>query len=856
MSITKYSIQCDYRVGGLKPFIYLIHKNLLNITIKANGADVLWSKTKDGDIYKLNADSCVYNQEETKTNKYRFTNTLEVQVSEQYQEPFLYGLRTLRTNQYYIIVEDKKGSQYLVNPELYTVLNYEYTFSNGGDAINNVLLTWNNLSNFPLLLMTDKIENNYTLLNEECGYNKGEVYKLAMTRFIDLSSNDDGVKVQELYLNNDAKIDNVDFLKDSFTLNETYDGNVFRTTITFSIPLDENQFSWAYNLLEFKDNVYKAIVATTNNNYIICGNDNGLTPSYTIQTSEEDENPNIITVKLEQVSQYPIVYSNDITPYRWFEEGEMCFGFDKYSMLIRQYSEDWGETWIVEEDGVKKKGDIKEEMSPDCYDVRWVDDTYCLTTSIELFEYRDVGKYICEGTKKYNKLEIFSSTDGGDTWITTNEYVVGNLISNDSEDCGGTVVGDEDIKWEVDEEYGVMCYPVNEEYTKIGDYYCDGYNKYGYELVSNNGVDFYKVGTPILVEENSSDCQGGDTSGCVAMGNIHYNQSGDSKLRLNDKQVLHTAEKPIIRTLGELGITTLTSCTSAFTFSEITELISFPSTSNVTKMDYMFYDCTQIESLNLCNFDTSNVTTMTQMFNDCSSLTELDVTSFSTSKVTMMDAMFNDCKKLTELDVSNFNTSNCTNMKGMFQGCSGLTSLDVSNFDTSNVTDMDTMFQGCKSLTSLDVSNFDTSNVTDMTAMFGSCSGLTSLDVSNFDTSNVTDMQAMFQICYGLTSLDLTNFNTSKVIDIREIFFNSYNLTSLNLSTWNTSNLEVLSNAFNSCTNLVTINLSGWDLSNCTYKTNVFYNCTSLNTIYCYGCNQKTIDILNDIKPLKTTLVY
>ena len=90
MSITKYSIQCDYRVGGLKPFIYLIHKNLLNITIKANGADVLWSKTKDGDIYKLNADSCVYNQEETKTNKSRFTNTLEVQVSEQYQEPFLY----------------------------------------------------------------------------------------------------------------------------------------------------------------------------------------------------------------------------------------------------------------------------------------------------------------------------------------------------------------------------------------------------------------------------------------------------------------------------------------------------------------------------------------------------------------------------------------------------------------------------------------------------------------------------------------------------------------------------------------------------------------------------------------------
>ena len=706
MSITKYSIQCDYRVGGLKPFIYLIHKKLLNITIKANGADVLWSKTKDGDIYKLNADSCVYNQEETKTNKYRFTNTLEVQVSEQYQEPFLYGLRTLRTNQYYIIVEDKKGSQYLVNPELYTVLNYEYTFSNGGDAINNVLLTWNNLSNFPLLLMTDKIENNYTLLNEECGYNKGEVYKLAMTRFIDLSSNDDGVKVQELYLNNDAKIDNVDFLKDSFTLNETYDGNVFRTTITFSIPLDENQFSWAYNLLEFKDNVYKAIVATTNNNYIICGNDNGLTPSYTIQTSEEDENPNIITVKLEQVSQYPIVYSNDITPYRWFEEGEMCFGFDKYSMLIRQYSEDWGETWIVEEDGVKKKGDIKEEMSPDCYDVRWVDDTYCLTTSIELFEYRDVGKYICEGTKKYNKLEIFSSTDGGDTWITTNEYVVGDLISNDSEDCGGTVVGDEDIKWEEDEEYGIMCYPVNEEYTKIGDYYCDGYNKYGYELVSNNGVDFYKVGTPILVEENSSDCGFGNTGDdapipyhCepLPIGDFGFTipsscLSPENKITLNGVEYdlgvsfngISHINYTTAHTLSDFGISTLTSCFKTF------------------KGFSPWSDCKQIDSF----FDTSNVTNMSYMF--------------------AQNAYYDGC-----LDLSNFNTSNVTTMRSMF-----------AHYDPNS--DYVTPFSGHGGYKYLYMPFWDTSKVIDMSYMFSMSTGIDILDVRGWSVLQVTKYENMF----------------------------------------------------------------------------------------------------------------
>lgn len=504
MSITKYIQKCDYRLGGLKPHIYFIHKNVMCITYKANGIEVFFKQTKDADIYKLNAALCTYNQEETKNNKYKFSNTLEVLVNEQYEEPFLYSLRTLRMNQYYIVIEDKNGIQYLINPDLHTVFNYEYNFSDGSDGINGVTMTWNNLSNYPLLAMEKKIENNYTLLLEQCTYVKGEVDKLSLISYKDLYAKNDGVKYEGLYMDNGEKPQGVDFLKGSFSLVETYDGNMFRTTLSFSIPLDDNQFSWAYNLLEYQDNVYKAIVATTNNNYLLIGDEIGLTPSYSITTSEEEDTPNMVNISLTQLSQYPILYSNDIKQYRWFENGEMCFGFDKYQMLTREYSEDWGETWVVDENEVKKKGDIIESNSVDCIDVKWVDETYCLTTSMEVFDFRVIDGYICSDGNKYKKTQKYTSIDGGVTFNPTEEYGIGELIALESDDCNS--VEEDEIRWVEDLEYGIMCYPVDEQYTKLGEPFCLDIGSYAYEMVSNNGVDFYKVGEPILLEECSEDC--------------------------------------------------------------------------------------------------------------------------------------------------------------------------------------------------------------------------------------------------------------------------------------------------------------------------------------------------------------
>ena len=144
-------------------------------------------------------------------------------------------------------------------------------------------------------------------------------------------------------------------------------------------------------------------------------------------------------------------------------------------------------------------------------------------------------------------------------------------------------------------------------------------------------------------------------------------------------------------------------------------------------------------------------------FHGLSSLTEIEgLENLDTSEATQIS--FYNCSNLESLDLSHFNTSNVTSV--MFQGCSSLTSLDFSSFNTSNVENMRMMFYGCSSLTTLNLSGFNTAEVTNMEGMFMGCSSLTSLDVSGFNTAEVTIMGGMFFDCSNLMTLDVSGFNT------------------------------------------------------------------------------------------------
>ena len=506
MAITNYLRLCDYQIGGLKPFIYLIDKSALKLNIKAKGIEVFFEKRKEGDVKKIDAQLCIYTQEETYSNKFRFNSTLQVTVNEQYEDPFLYGLKDLRLNKYYIIIEDKKGTQYLVNPELFTKFTYEYTFVDGGDNYNSVVLTFVNLSNYPLLIFKEKIESNVLLFGKKCDYNLAKTVTLVMSHYEDLKVNDDGVKCDEIYVDDIEYLKKVEFMKETFNLKETYDGSRFQIEMSFSIPLSNHKFEWAYDLIEFQKNKYKALIHTTNNNYILVGNEKGLFPSYTIQTSEDDETPNLITFKFTHMSQYPVVFTDEIHQYRWVEDEQLCFGFDKYQMLRQQISKDWGQSWEDVQPIVKKKGELIEADSEDCKEYRWVDDEmYCATIGNEYYKWIVVDGFICEYGSKYERTQKYYSTDNV-KYVATDEYAKGNLIETNSKECMYAA-----IRWVEDTSY--VCFEVNEDLTRWTEQenVCVGDDLYRSEIeeVTNNGITYHPSGKQrngVLVEENCCEC--------------------------------------------------------------------------------------------------------------------------------------------------------------------------------------------------------------------------------------------------------------------------------------------------------------------------------------------------------------
>ena len=286
---------------------------------------------------------------------------------------------------------------------------------------------------------------------------------------------------------------------------------------------------------------------------------------------------------------------------------------------------------------------------------------------------------------------------------------------------------------------------------------------------------------------------------------------------------------------------------TSFWFYELDQMTTlnnekYLKTSEVTKMEVMFFSCKKLKALDVSGFNTSKVTTMHSMFNRCENLQFLDVSKFNTSNVTDMEGLFCLCNNLNNLDVSKFNTYNVKSMAYMFWGCNSLSSLDVTSFNTENVTNMHGMFYDCRSLNAIDVSSFNTAKVTDMKSMFMRCQSLNSLNLKNFNTSNVTDMSMMFYVCDHLSSLDVSSFNTSNVTNMQSMFDFMKCMKRLDLRNFNTSKVTNMRTLFSACDILEEVNLSSFDTRNVRDMTGMFYVCKKLKTIDISSFNTEKTD--------------
>ena len=169
--------------------------------------------------------------------------------------------------------------------------------------------------------------------------------------------------------------------------------------------------------------------------------------------------------------------------------------------------------------------------------------------------------------------------------------------------------------------------------------------------------------------------------------------------------------------------------------------------NNINNMKAFFEGCSNIINLDFSNFNSSNVTDISFLFSECHQLKEvIGLNKFNTDKVEMMNAMFYECEELEYLDLSNFNTKNVINMEGMFFNCKNLKEIKgINKFNTEKVTSMNCMFQNCNELEYLDLTNFNTANTKETSWMFNECHKLKEIKgIDKFNTDEVTDMSGMF----------------------------------------------------------------------------------------------------------------
>lgn len=122
-------------------------------------------------------------------------------------------------------------------------------------------------------------------------------------------------------------------------------------------------------------------------------------------------------------------------------------------------------------------------------------------------------------------------------------------------------------------------------------------------------------------------------------------------------------------------------------------------TSQVEKLNNIFEDCTQLESVSLASFKTDRLENADYLFYGCSALKTVDLTDFHCSSVTSMIGMFNGCSSLRTLDLNGFTTNSLEYTANMFYHCENLRTIFATDgFRTDKIKSASNMFAGCTSL--------------------------------------------------------------------------------------------------------------------------------------------------------------
>lgn len=267
MSVSNYLGTCRYSIDELKPFIFLLPSSKIEDKVYIDDGAAYISSIEEEDILKVLGNTNIA-VENSLNERWTFSKTVNISILG------YYGLSNIN-EKYYIVVENMDGTQFMVNQDFPSVPSYTYTIDSQTNQTN---YTFTALGNMPILELKTKID---AIPLRHCRYWSGGISKLQLIEK-GKSVLDEENRTVNVSNNDDIKL--IQFNRNSCSFTETFDGNNFNTSLSFSITLDDYKSSWQYNLLEFNDNRYSAIITPSQGeNVIYAGfNEFGLTPSYSI----------------------------------------------------------------------------------------------------------------------------------------------------------------------------------------------------------------------------------------------------------------------------------------------------------------------------------------------------------------------------------------------------------------------------------------------------------------------------------------------------------------------------------------------------------------------------------------------
>ena len=102
--------------------------------------------------------------------------------------------------------------------------------------------------------------------------------------------------------------------------------------------------------------------------------------------------------------------------------------------------------------------------------------------------------------------------------------------------------------------------------------------------------------------------------------------------------------------------------------------------NNITNCSYMFYNCSNIDEIDLSKFKSKTVNNMEKMFSFCTNLKILDLSSLNTDNVKNMEYMFFMCSNLEYIKIKNLGNKE-TKMNNIFFNCDNLKAIDLTSYD-------------------------------------------------------------------------------------------------------------------------------------------------------------------------------